>query len=243
MKKLLFWRRRKPFPTRLLLLVGALLNGLLAAVTFRLGMGFYEGILGFEGMGDFASWGWCLSAVPGAVLLYYWLGRRLCQRTDWTRRQLVGRGIGWGSLIAFGNVPLTMLMTVLRILPSDWEGVSGRLLEFLARSLLSLFLGTAVGAVFFAPVAIFCGLCLGWTTSLVVWHGHVAPQQREILRSQGEHPTVPDEALSRASPPGEPQATSVSLSLAETAEQEEPSRLATTVEEAPATEEQTVPRG
>jgi hypothetical protein len=189
-------RLTQPIPQRRLLLAAALLNGVLAAGTFWVGMGFYDAR-------ELREWPWCLCAVPGAVLLYYWFGKHLCRQHDKTRRQLLWRGVGLGSLVAFGNVPLTLILRgSMDILITDVSPVD---------ILGMVILGTAVGSITFAPVAIFCGFCLGLANSLVVWHGHVAPKQREILRLQGEYPEVPEGAISRWQPTAE-QPTDRSLS-------------------------------
>jgi hypothetical protein len=176
--------------------------------------------------------------VPGAILLYYWFGKWLCRRHDLTRGQIVRRGVGWGALVAFGNVPLTLLLLGI---PRSMAWIfSGQVSLVEAEALFyGLFWGSIIAAILLAPVAIFCGLCLGLASSLVVWHGHVAPKQREILRLQGEHPEVPDEALSRAAPPGEPEPTQASLSRSE-APEEAPPRLAAGVDRAAKVEEQEV---
>jgi hypothetical protein len=231
MRKSWFGRLKKPLPPRRLLWAAALLNGLIAAVTFHVGVGFYSWDTGeFPGR----SWGESLYAVPGAILLYYWFGKWLCRRHDLTRGQIVQRGVGWGALVAFGNVPITMFLFMIRFGWFHDDSIADAAMvipEFISM--------TMAAALLFAPLAIFCGLCLGLASSLVVWHGHVAPKQREILRLQGEHPEVPDEALSRAAPPGEPEPTQASLSRSE-APEEAPSRLAAGVDRAAKVEEQEV---
>jgi hypothetical protein len=130
------------------------------------------------------------------------------------------------------------LFLLVRILGS--EPSMSDLLILIPGTALGSILGSIMGAIYFAPVAIFCGFCLGLANSLVFWHGHVAPKRREILRLQGEHPEVPDEALSRTAPPGEPEPTPASLSRAEAPEEEAPPRQAAGVDRATEAGEQGV---
>ena len=68
-------------------------------------------------------------------------------------------------------------------------------------------------------------------TSLIRWaHDHIARTQhrQRLLRSQ-EHVKVPDGAISRAQPPGEPEPTDAALSLAD--EPEETEHLPVSIEE------------
>ena len=76
-----------------------------------------------------------------------------------------------------------------------------------------------------------------WAHDTIARRQHLRRKQR-VLRSP-EHQHVPDTALSRAQPPGEPQPTDAALSRT-SSEEEEPLRLKTATEEeiAPVVEEE-----
>ena len=107
-----------------------------------------------------------------------------------------------------------------------------RVAQWAAYLLIGSFTVLLVGVLEGLVPGLFMGLAM-WFFGVLIFgsrhqHQHRRRRRKRILRSK-EHPHVPDTAISRAQPPGEPEPTDAALSIAGSAD--EPGHLTISIED------------